>query len=116
MIEWWSRTRAVFPARFGVGDYEPDIARAVHLRASRFRDWDLAIWLHGSTRIPGERLAGLRSPIVGPMRPFILGSIRPLRRHVAVTGVYLTVREDGIQLKRALEWWGATFPHGGEPG
>lgn len=60
MIEWWSRTRAVFRAHLGADDYEHDIA--VWLRAPKARDPDLALWLHQPAHLPAERL-GLRSPV-----------------------------------------------------
>jgi hypothetical protein len=115
MIEWWSRTRAVFRARLGTHDYEPDRVDAVLLRAPYFRDPDLAIWLYEPTHLPAEHFGGLRSPVTVHRNRSLLDNVPPFHSGVAVAGVYLTIHEDRIDLKRALEWWGAVFPSGGEP-
>jgi hypothetical protein len=45
----------------------------------------------------------------------LVDGVPPLHSGVAVTGVYLTVREDPVELKRALERWGVAFPSSGAP-
>jgi len=115
MIEWWSRTRAVFRARLRGDDYQPDFIGALRLPAPGFREPDLAIWLPAAhapscraCRRPPDAGDGVPQPVARRRGP-------PFHSGVAATGVDLAVREDPLELKRILERWGAAFPTGGAP-